>query len=370
MADGPIMVRGQEFPRGAHQVTIDQKAVTLQVSEQVCTGEPICTLSFTEGGQEVRLTDNSCDGVERVRGRLPSFWNNSNTVMQSALRQLVPDFSFEMMRRRAVRDRYNTPIISRRISFRESPKQLNMEVFFRTSSARLSSTAEQVLDEFVKNYDGGEIAIEGHADNRGSSRSNLKLGQNRAQSIESYLVKAFKSAGVAVPKIETFSLGESRSSHNLQQSRKGVVLSGISIVDRALTMISGDVYLVDSSGSMKAFWQELEGHQFSGGSTVCNFDSDGVSEGIGSPKGGTPLWESMDTVLSRMERGQTLVVLSDGKNSRRYHRGPSQLIQLARSKGIKISVIYIDSEPDRKTTRSLAEIATRTGGRFYLRSGR
>ena len=187
----------------------------------------------------------------------------------------------------------------------------------------------------------------------------------RAGAIKDYLV----AKGLRASNLRTYSLGEAKSTADLDQSRRGVVVSGKGVVARALAVISPqDVYLIDSSGSMRESWQDVVDHPFPKEVAVCNFDGDhGLTAGIGSPDGETPLWESAHTALQRMRPGQKLLILSDGANTEPFTHGPDQIIQLAKQKKIPISVIYAGN-PDPKITQPLAKIASRTGGSFYLPS--
>lgn len=81
-------------------------------------------------------------------------------------------------------------------------------VFFETNSSVLSSDAVKILDEKVlsqvKNPEISVVRIEGYCDERGSVAYNKKLGEQRAKSVKSYLVKN----GVKSSKIKVVSFGE------------------------------------------------------------------------------------------------------------------------------------------------------------------
>ena len=59
---------------------------------------------------------------------------------------------------------------------------------------------------FLNNNRDRSIVLEGHCDERGTREYNLALGENRANSVRSFLT----SAGVAARQIETVSYGEER----------------------------------------------------------------------------------------------------------------------------------------------------------------
>ncbi len=71
----------------------------------------------------------------------------------------------------------------------------------------LSPQAMMILDEkaaYLREHPGMRVLIEGHADERGSNEYNLALGDRRANSAKSYLVKS----GVAESRLTTISYGE------------------------------------------------------------------------------------------------------------------------------------------------------------------
>jgi outer membrane protein OmpA-like peptidoglycan-associated protein len=79
-------------------------------------------------------------------------------------------------------------------------------VTFETGSARLTSFAKTVLDKIAEGLllnPKTEIAINGHTDNQGSARFNLKLSQDRANAVKDYLV----SKGVSPSRIQAKGYG-------------------------------------------------------------------------------------------------------------------------------------------------------------------
>lgn len=82
-------------------------------------------------------------------------------------------------------------------------------LFFATDSAELTPSALEVLAKlagFIKQQpkvDG--VIVDGHADDRGGTRANLKLSERRAEAIKNYLVG---NAGLEPVKIRTRAYGE------------------------------------------------------------------------------------------------------------------------------------------------------------------
>jgi outer membrane protein OmpA-like peptidoglycan-associated protein len=80
-------------------------------------------------------------------------------------------------------------------------------VHFGLGSAKLNATSRGALDQAaaaLKEHADLELEIEGHADERGDDASNLQLGEERAQAVQSYLARA----GVDRKRISATSKGE------------------------------------------------------------------------------------------------------------------------------------------------------------------
>jgi peptidoglycan-associated lipoprotein len=83
-------------------------------------------------------------------------------------------------------------------------------VFFDLDKYSLGSEARRVLEKqaiWLKKYRIITVAVEGHADERGTREYNLALGERRANSVKDYLV----ALGVASDRIRTISYGKERS---------------------------------------------------------------------------------------------------------------------------------------------------------------
>lgn len=111
----------------------------------------------------------------------------------------------------------------------ELVSKIGDRVFFAYDRYDLSSEAQAVLEaqaEWLKTYNGLEITIEGHADERGTREYNLALGERRANSVRNYLV----ALGVSPNRINTISYGKERpavagsNAKAWAQNRRGVVV--------------------------------------------------------------------------------------------------------------------------------------------------
>lgn len=86
---------------------------------------------------------------------------------------------------------------------------LNGSILFEVGKATLRSTAERRLAEVatvLKNSDGPQILIEGHTDSQGKTALNQQLSKDRAQAVETFLIRK----GVQPDRIRTMGMGESQ----------------------------------------------------------------------------------------------------------------------------------------------------------------
>lgn len=82
-------------------------------------------------------------------------------------------------------------------------------VYFDTGSDKIKAESLPKLDELVvivKRYPGLKITVEGHTDNVGSAASNLKLSQDRVNSVKNYLI----SKGIEANRITATGYGETK----------------------------------------------------------------------------------------------------------------------------------------------------------------
>ncbi|QKG79337.1 OmpA family protein [Tenuifilum thalassicum] len=96
-------------------------------------------------------------------------------------------------------------------------------IYFQTASARLTQNSFEVLAEILdilKKYPELHVEISAHADVRGSSDSNMKLSQRRAQSVVNYLV----SKGVPSYRLYAKGYGDTRP---INECVKGVKCSDL-----------------------------------------------------------------------------------------------------------------------------------------------
>ena len=100
-------------------------------------------------------------------------------------------------------------------------------VFFALNKSNLNSGARAILEKqaaWLKKYSGVRVAVEGHADERGTREYNLALGERRANSVKDFLV----ALGVSPNRVGTISYGKERpvalghDEASWSQNRRGV----------------------------------------------------------------------------------------------------------------------------------------------------
>jgi len=82
-------------------------------------------------------------------------------------------------------------------------------IFFESDSTELTSTAQATLDKqarWLQQYSQYSIAVEGHADERGTREYNFALGARRAEAAKSYLA----ARGIPASRLRTISYGKER----------------------------------------------------------------------------------------------------------------------------------------------------------------
>jgi peptidoglycan-associated lipoprotein len=100
-------------------------------------------------------------------------------------------------------------------------------VFFALNKSSLDGAARAILEKqaaWLKKYDGVRVAIEGHADERGTREFNLALGERRANSAKDFLV----ALGISPNRVNVISYGKERpvalghTESSWSQNRRGV----------------------------------------------------------------------------------------------------------------------------------------------------
>ncbi|HTL33147.1 MAG TPA: OmpA family protein, partial [Kofleriaceae bacterium] len=99
--------------------------------------------------------------------------------------------------------------IKQLVKITESKLEVYEATFFATGKATIQKRSFKMLNnvaEVIKNHPEIKISIEGHTDDRGSDKFNLKLSQSRADSVLKYFVKR----GVDASQLTAIGYGEER----------------------------------------------------------------------------------------------------------------------------------------------------------------
>jgi outer membrane protein OmpA-like peptidoglycan-associated protein len=103
--------------------------------------------------------------------------------------------------------------------------EIKQTIFFEFNKATIKSVSFGLLNEVaqaMKDNPTIKVEIQGHTDSVGSDRRNLKLSQNRAASVRTYLIKQGVDSGRMVPKGygETVPIADNRTKDGRAENRR------------------------------------------------------------------------------------------------------------------------------------------------------
>ncbi len=183
---------------------------------------------------EIDAAENSMSDIEQSKDCAPETYQAAKTMMDKA-RALLKEERYEEAktallaaqglaekarqeceqkrkeeeRLRLEQAKTQAEPVAREIEVEEKPAgpAAMVTVFFGFDQATLSDEARQALGnnaEYLGIHQQARVQVAGHCDERGSTEYNLSLGERRAQSVRSYLVKM----GVNPTRIDIISYGE------------------------------------------------------------------------------------------------------------------------------------------------------------------
>ncbi|MFK7974402.1 MAG: peptidoglycan-associated lipoprotein Pal [Rickettsiaceae bacterium] len=91
----------------------------------------------------------------------------------------------------------------------EFEKVIGDRVYFAFNKSDLSTEAKSTLKhqaDWLNNHTKYSVTVEGHCDERGTREYNIALGERRAESVKTMLVKS----GLSAERIDTISYGKER----------------------------------------------------------------------------------------------------------------------------------------------------------------
>jgi len=132
---------------------------------------------------------------------IPTYPVYNKVIDKSFLTSVVSNHP-ELLEGTAIKETY-APEITREVSSK------SYEIQFETGSAVIKPASYTVLDEILKSAvvaEGLKLGIYGHTDNVGNDAANLKLSDNRAEAVKSYLI----SKGLSTDRLESKGFGASK----------------------------------------------------------------------------------------------------------------------------------------------------------------
>lgn len=148
----------------------------------------------------------------------------SRMVDKSFLMSVIANHP-ELMKGEALKVNYNNEI-------KTAVSSRSYQILFETGSAVIQKASYPVLDEILKSTvvaEGLKVGVNGHTDNVGDQASNLKLSEQRALSVKTYLEKR----GIQAQRIESKGFGASQpiaDNSNMEgkaQNRRVQIILGI-----------------------------------------------------------------------------------------------------------------------------------------------
>jgi OmpA-OmpF porin, OOP family len=131
---------------------------------------------------------------------MPTYPQYSQVVDKSFLMSVIANHA-ELMEGKALQVSYSTEITS-------EVSSKSYQIQFETGSAVIKTESYKVLDEILASSvvaEGLKVGVYGHTDNVGNAQSNVKLSEDRANSVKSYLL----SKGLSQSRIESKGFGSS-----------------------------------------------------------------------------------------------------------------------------------------------------------------
>ena len=226
-------------------------------------------------------------------------------------------------------------------------REHSTSIFFDAGSSTVREPYKGYIKQFADKYTkyNQSVTIVGYTDGCGTVNKNKLLSAQRATSVERELRKYNK-----VSDVERRAAGEIVGDHDPLARRVDLTLSSNVTLYEPPPKLEADVYLLDSSISMKGErWQRwkraIEYHmpdhaQIYISTTRCI--SYGTSLTNVNPAGGTEIWFSYWTVLDYMKSGQTLAIISDFESTIKLTGVEYRRIkQKAKSKNIKVVAVSL-----------------------------
>lgn len=236
-----------------------------------------------------------------------------------------------------------------------------------------------------------KLLVEGYADERGSNEYNNALSARRAAAVEARIGECAVSHKIKVPQVITTSFGEAKpvdrraDAQAYAKNRRVSIVANLDAITRGLNLLKGDIVLIDDSGSMgdplsgagKSKWEVVKEYKFADSAKKFVFNGCFLKEvsdfnDVG-PGCTTPLWNSLETMIDKAEKGQRITVVSDGEDSDVDSKPTEHSINVRRAAEIsgkarekKTPISFVSVGVEARTAYLLEQIARETKGKIYI----
>ena len=217
-------------------------------------------------------------------------------------------------------------------------------VHFNENEHELPTSQESRLSRHIDNFRDrrNSITLIGYTDGCGGNSYNRALATRRVQEVKRAIENDVPNAHFNI-----VIHGEQTGGHSPDARRVDIIVHGEDSLATRIDRIPADVYLIDGSGSMWSGWRRwtsLTNASYRPGSRIYLSMMRGCYNGISlnsvRAQGGTEIWYSYYWVLSQMQDGQTLLIISDFDSNVRLTSSESRRISdLARRKNITVITI-------------------------------
>ena len=194
--------------------------------------------------------------------------------------------------------------------------QRRFVVRFGEGESDIGASARADIISFIDRFENSStlsVTVVGYTDACGTEAYNRILARDRARSARS-AIRASRSTA----SISTQVVGENSIGHKPEARTVDIIVHTTSSFTTRIEKIPADVYLVDASASMwndMGEWRDLVNASVKSRSRIYVSMMRGCYNGQRlnsiTPQSGTEIWYSYWWIINQMDRGETLLVISD-----------------------------------------------------------
>lgn len=188
-----------------------------------------------------------------------------------------------------------------------------LSVYFEYDRSNLNSNDRVDITKFVQtNSFAGGFYLEGFASSSGNRAYNQRLSQLRVESVANQIRKSIRRP----MRMRAESFGERYASSQDSGSDRKVKITPLNNFVELLDLKKTDYYLIDQSGSMQKYWDDIQEYKFHSRhvqiylSTV-NYCENGIHLRQMGSYGGTHIWYSFWYLIDQMRPGSSVTIVSD-----------------------------------------------------------